>query len=56
MAAQSLITQEAKTQLLDKAVREIDKMLTDNLYVKFMASVEYKNIQDKLSALEELGG
>lgn len=48
--------QEGKGQVLGVAVREIDKMLTDNLYGKFRASAEYKNIEDKLSALEELGG
>lgn len=50
------MNQMEKPKLLDKAVREIDKMLTDNLYGKFRVSAEYNNIQDHLSALQELGG
>eukprot|EP00752_Nemacystus_decipiens_P011672 g10359.t1 len=50
------LTLEGKGTLLNKASKEIDKMLADNLYSKFRASAEYKNIEDRLVALEELGG
>eukprot|EP00752_Nemacystus_decipiens_P011670 g10357.t1 len=50
------LTLEAKGQLLNKAAKEIEKMLADNLYDKFRAFTEYKNIEGQLFAPEELGG
>jgi len=47
--------QQDKCHILDRAAKEVRKVLTDNLYEKFVLTKEYKDIQEKLMAVEQIG-
>lgn len=43
-----------RSKVLDPAVKEVGRVLKDNLYDKFRATKEYKQIQDQMDALDEV--
>lgn len=49
------MVQAEKSRILNPAVKEVGRMLKDNLYDKFRATREYKQIQDQMFVLEEVG-
>lgn len=48
------VSKEEKPKVLDAAVKEVGRMLKDNLYDKFCITHEYKQIREQLDLIEQV--